>query len=168
MSIAQGFGNRAGWQSLAQGGSCTASGSSLVQGNGCYASANSFAQGFYCSAKNHSISNGKSNYANDCSQAFGNYNTITTSGMAIGTFNKTSSDVSFVIGNGTSNNARSDSFIIYHDGSVSAMGKISANGVELGAGVPQSAFDELKQSYDALSSLFATYSGQWLLPNQGE
>ena len=34
--------------------------------------------------------------------------------------------------------------------------------------VPQSAFDELKQSYDALSSLFATYSGQWLLPNEGE
>ena len=33
--------------------------------------------------------------------------------------------------------------------------------------VPQSAFDELKQSYDALSSLFATYSGQWLLPNEG-
>lgn len=37
-----------------------------------------------------------------------------------------------------------------------------------GGGVPQSAFDELKQSYDALSSLFATYSGQWLLPNEGE
>lgn len=35
------------------------------------------------------------------------------------------------------------------------------------SGVPQSAFDELKQSYDALSSLFATYSGQWLLPNEG-
>ena len=29
--------------------------------------------------------------------------------------------------------------------------------------VPQSAFDELKQSYDALSSLFATYSGQWVV-----
>lgn len=40
---------------------------------------------------------------------------------------------------------------------------VSANG----GGVPQSAFDELKQSYDALSSLFATYSGQWLLPNEG-
>jgi hypothetical protein len=36
-----------------------------------------------------------------------------------------------------------------------------------GGGVPQSAFDELKASYDALSSLFATYSGQWLLPNEG-
>lgn len=28
--------------------------------------------------------------------------------------------------------------------------------------VPLSSFNELKQSYDALSSLFATYSGQWL------
>ena len=37
-----------------------------------------------------------------------------------------------------------------------------------GGGVPQSAFDELKQSYDALSALFAQYSGQWLLPNEGE
>lgn len=33
--------------------------------------------------------------------------------------------------------------------------------------VPQSAFNELKQSYDALSSMLATYSGQWLLPNEG-
>lgn len=33
--------------------------------------------------------------------------------------------------------------------------------------VPTSAFNELKQSYDALSSLFSTYSGQWLLPNTG-
>ena len=33
--------------------------------------------------------------------------------------------------------------------------------------IQQSAFDELKASYDALSSLFATYSGKWLLPNEG-
>ena len=38
---------------------------------------------------------------------------------------------------------------------------------ELTGYVPQSAFDELKQSYDTLSGLFATYSGQWLLPNEG-
>ena len=43
----------------------------------------------------------------------------------------------------------------------------SAIGGLTGEFVPQSAFDELKQSYDALSSLFATYSGQWLLPNEG-
>ena len=45
-------------------------------------------------------------------------------------------------------------------------GSAIAGGVT-GEFVPQSAFDELKQSYDALSSLFATYSGQWLLPNEG-
>lgn len=33
--------------------------------------------------------------------------------------------------------------------------------------VDLSAYNELKTSYDALSSLFATYSGQWLLPNEG-
>ena len=41
-------------------------------------------------------------------------------------------------------------------------------GSAIGGGIPQSAFDELKQSYDALSALFAQYSGQWLLPNEGE
>ena len=41
-------------------------------------------------------------------------------------------------------------------------------GSAIGGGVPQSAFDELKQSYDALSALFATYSGKWLLPEEGE
>lgn len=45
-------------------------------------------------------------------------------------------------------------------------GSALAGGVT-GEFVPQSAFDELKASYDALSSLFATYSGQWLLPNEG-
>lgn len=53
--------------------------------------------------------------------------------------------------------------------------KISAiNGSALAGGggvtgefVPLSSFNELKQSYSALSSLFATYSGQWLLPNEG-
>lgn len=46
-------------------------------------------------------------------------------------------------------------------------GSALAGGTLTGEFVPQSAFDELKQSYDALSSLFATYSGQWLLPNEG-
>lgn len=36
-------------------------------------------------------------------------------------------------------------------------------GVDLSNYVVKSAFDELKSSYDALSSLFSTYSGQWLL-----
>ena len=42
-----------------------------------------------------------------------------------------------------------------------------AEGGVTGEFVPQSAFDELKASYDALSSMLATYSGQWLLPNEG-
>ena len=66
------------------------------------------------------------------SQAFGEQ-VVVSAGMAIGQCNKTSA-CSFVIGNGTSNTARSDIFVINYDGSVSAAGKISANGVELGAG----------------------------------
>lgn len=124
---------------------------------------------------NHARSNAAIGYSAHAygtgSQAFGEQ-VVVSGGMAIGKCNKTSA-CSFVIGNGTSNTARSDIFVINYDGSVSAAGKISANGVELGGGgvtgefVPQSAFDELKASYDALSSLFATYSGQWLLPNEG-
>ena len=53
-----------------------------------------------------------------------------------------------------------------YDADTSAITSIA--GSAIGGGVSQSAFDELKQSYDALSSLFATYSGQWLLPNEGE
>lgn len=50
-----------------------------------------------------------------------------------------------------------------------AIDYVSANvsGGVTGEFVPQSSFNELKQSYDALSSLFATFSGQWLLPNKG-
>lgn len=52
------------------------------------------------------------------------------------------------------------------DSATSAITAIA--GSAIGGGVSQSAFDELKQSYDALSALFAQYSGQWLLPNEGE
>lgn len=50
-----------------------------------------------------------------------------------------------------------------------AIDYVSANvgGGVTGEFVPLSSFNELKQSYDTLSSLFATYSGQWLLPNEG-
>ena len=58
-----------------------------------------------------------------------------------------------------------------YDSNTSAITAIAGSaiggGTLTGEFVPQSAFDELKQSYDALSSLFATYSGQWLLPNEG-
>ena len=55
-----------------------------------------------------------------------------------------------------------------YDADTSAITAIAGSAIGGGGGVPQSAFDELKQSYDALSALFATYSGQWLLPNEGE
>ena len=61
---------------------------------------------------------------------------------------------------------------IEYDADTSAITAIAGSAIGgggvTGEFVPQSAFDELKQSYDALSSLFATYSGQWLLPNEGE
>ena len=171
-SLAQGSTNSSNSFSLAQGSNNSANRYSLAQGQGNSAYIYSLAQGYHNSADNYSIAQGQWNYASNCSQAFGYYTSATNSGMAIGVFNKNTS-AAFVVGNGTWSN-HSDAFIIYRDGSVSAAGKISANGVELGAGggvtgdfVPQSAFDELKQSYDALSSLFATYSGQWLLPNEG-
>lgn len=59
---------------------------------------------------------------------------------------------------------------IEYDADTSAITAIAGSAIGggvTGEFVPQSAFDELKQSYDALSSLFATYSGQWLLPNEG-
>ena len=62
-----------------------------------------------------------------------------------------------------------DTYITYKDSNDSYSYDVSAEfgGGVTGEFVSQSAFDELKASYDALSSLFATYSGQWLLPNEG-
>ena len=70
-------------------------------------------------------------------QAFGRSLEI-SGGLAIGYYNATK-DAAFVIGDGTGNDDdtvvnRSDSFVIYRDGSVSAKGDISANGVKLGPG----------------------------------
>lgn len=60
---------------------------------------------------------------------------------------------------------------IEYDADTSAITAIAGSAIGgggvTGEFVPQSAFDELKQSYNALSSLFATYSGKWLLPNEG-
>lgn len=60
---------------------------------------------------------------------------------------------------------------IEYDADTSAITAIAGSAIGgggvTGEFVPQSAFDELKASYDSLSSLFATYSGKWLLPNEG-
>jgi len=131
-SFAQGERCSATYYSFAQGYSNSAYSTSLAQGitNSAYNA--SLAQGTDNTAYNASIAQGGDNYAANKSQAFGNGTKATNSGMAIGTYNKTYS-AAFVVGNGNFK-YRSDSFIIYHDGSVSAAGKISANGVELGAG----------------------------------
>ena len=90
----------------------------------------SLAQGLSNSAINNSIAQGLMNSASTYSQAFGYGNIVTNTGMAIGKYNKTSSDVSFVIGNGTSN-ARSDLFVIKQDGTVSSTGDIVTNNKSL-------------------------------------
>ena len=120
-------------------------GNSFCQGTSNTADGNSLAQGSTNYAKETSIAQGSVNSAINCSQAFGVGNVITDTGMAIGKYNKTSSDVSFVIGNGTNSN-RSDLFIIKHDGTVSSTGDFIVDG------------KSLSSVYDTVS----TNSGDWL------
>lgn len=162
-SFAQGSANRARYDSFAQGNRNSAFSQSLAQGHYNSADDGSFAQGKYNTAYSHSFAQGSMNYANNNAMAQGGDNTAkyfsqalgfglsiqgsrgheddtdyVSGGLAIGTYNQTSSNVAFVIGNGHSNGSedptRSDAFVIYPDGRVSAAGNISANGVELGAG----------------------------------
>lgn len=130
-SVKIGTNNSANSTGFAFGTYNTAAGWSFAQGAINYAELYSLSQGHYCIAYNHSISQGANNSAVVYSQAFGNHTTANNSGMAIGTYNKTTTGA-FVIGNGDSN-TYSDCFIIDHNGNVSAAGKISANGVELGS-----------------------------------
>ena len=143
-SFAQGYYNSASYGSLAQGEYNTARDNyamaqgyhnsaqnySLTQGRNNTATNNSLAQGGYNSAQNYSIVQGEYNTAKNYSQAFGGYTKATNSGMAIGSYNA-KEDGAFVVGNGTWQQ-RKDAFWIDHNGNVSAAGKISANGVELG------------------------------------
>lgn len=118
-NIVQGINNTVvGAQSMAQGISNTAANQS-------------FAQGLNNSAATASIAQGLNNTASNYSQSFGFGNIITNTGMAIGQYNKTSADTSFVIGNGTNANNRSDLFIIKHDGTVSSIGDIISDGKSL-------------------------------------
>lgn len=135
-SEALGSNNSAVSYSLALGGNCKASGNSLAQGNSPTAIDYSISQGSNTFASGYSQSFGGSNTAYDYSQTFGYGNAMSASGMAIGKYNKTSAGAAFVVGNGSGYqaSARSDAFVIFKDGSVSAAGKISAAGVELGGG----------------------------------
>lgn len=132
-----GIGNcsaNAGTESLCQGGNgVNANKQSFAQGWYAVAKTASLAQGYKVIAETNSIAQGRESTAKNCSQTFGVGLYSTNSGMAIGTYNNIST-ASFVVGNGYDSSNKSDIFVIYHDGSVSAAGKISANGVELGAG----------------------------------
>lgn len=125
--------NTATLNGFAQGGYNKAESYAFAQGLYNKANGYSIVQGQFCTASNESIAQGVGNSADNYSQAFGNHTKANNSGMTIGTYNNIST-AAFVIGNGSASTARSDCFIIDHNGNVSACGKISANGVELGAG----------------------------------
>ena len=158
-ALAQGYSNSAVYQSMAQGYMNTAYYDSFAQGFENSAFDNSMAQGLDNTAHKFGAAIGENNIAEEWSIALGQHNraynqsqafgfrTIASSTvidghnygmMAIGYCNNTSAGALFVAGNGyldeNSNIIRSDAFIIYPDGSVSAKGDISANGVKLGPG----------------------------------
>ena len=144
-SLAQGYENSAAHHSLAQGYENTASNYSFAQGTTNIALSYSLSQGVGNRAETYSIAQGQGNRAFANSQAFG-LSTIASGSsidghhygmMSIGSYNATSAGALFVIGNGYSQDAvahRSDAFIVYKDGHVSAAGDIWANGVKLGSG----------------------------------
>ena len=119
---------------MAQGYEVSARQCAFAQGAQTTADFCSLAQGGHCSAWSASIAQGEYNTASLYSQAFGEFLRADDHTMAIGKYNERSANTPFVIGNGSANNARSDLFFINSTGGVSAAGKISANGVELGPG----------------------------------
>lgn len=144
-AFAQGILNRAYYDSLAQGHKNSAVEQSFAQGLENTAYHYSFAQGYDNIAYFQSFTQGANNIASDYSQAIGH--NLIASGFkvddydyglfAIGGYNATTSNALFVIGNGNSYNgtpSRSDAFVVYQDGHVSAAGDIWANGIKLGSG----------------------------------
>ena len=134
-SIAVGNGVRAHNRSIAVGSHSTfADSNALSIGAYCLASGTgSVAIGYENSAYNIMVEGTRGQTVGG--QAFGEGLEI-SGGLAIGYYNATK-DAAFVIGNGTGSNSeitRSDLFVIYRDGHVSAAGDIWANGVKLGAG----------------------------------
>ena len=133
VSFAQGQDSSASYYSFAQGiDGNKAYYASFAQGQNNKAELDSFAQGIGNYASGHSIAQGNYNSASKYSQAFGNRTIADNNGIAIGVCNNITS-AAFVIGNGTSDTARSDCFIIDHEGNVSAGGDIQSNGISLSA-----------------------------------
>ncbi len=170
-SFGQGEQNDAVAFSFAQGNQNTALTISFAQGSANYARGDSFAQGSGCKADQKSIAQGADCSAIDSAQAFGVGVVARTGMMAIGSYNNKTAYASFVIGNGTANDARSDIFYIDKNGNVSAAGKISANGVELGpgggggyTGNVQEALDEVYSNSGNWNSVYnhvSTASASW-------
>lgn len=156
-SIAQGSGNSAFSNSQAFGELNSATAMSFAAGSANTAVNTAFVHGIGNSAKTHSVAIGELNTAYNYGYILGSANSAVMTGVAlgdrntaawggyalgsdlaiqggvaVGSKNKISADAAFVVGNGVS--VRSDAFVIYKDGRVSAAGKMSANGVELGAG----------------------------------
>jgi hypothetical protein len=126
-SFTQGEYCKGNTKGLAQGSSATANTNSFSQGERTYAVNGSLAQGLGVSATQYSIAQGSNVSATNNAQAFGEGIRI-SAGMAIGKYNDTTSGALFVIGNGTSDANRSDAFIIYPNGGISATGNVSATG----------------------------------------
>lgn len=156
-SIAQGSGNSAFSNSQAFGELNSATAMSFAAGSANTAVNTAFVHGIGNSAKTHAVAIGELNTAYNYGYILGSANSAVMTGVAlgdrntaawggyalgsdlaiqggvaVGSKNKISADAAFVVGNGVS--VRSDAFVIYKDGRVSAAGKMSANGVELGAG----------------------------------
>lgn len=176
-SLAQGYKNSAVQRSLAQGITNTASGYSFAQGIDNIAIKYSLSQGAENRAETYSIAQGQGNRAFENSQAFG-LSTIASGSsidghhygmMSIGSYNATTAGALFVIGNGYSENStdyRSDAFIVYKDGHVSAAGDIWANGVKLGAGGGGGIVGPTGTGSEDKYWLYSTYTGNsWIEAN---
>lgn len=173
-SIIQGNLGTAHSGSIAQGYDNFASGYSFAQGCSNTSISGSIAQGYQSYASGYSIAQGRNNIAQHGSQAFGLNTFANYYGMAIGKYNKIST-AAFVVGDGTST-TKKDTFIINHNGSVSAAGNISANGIKLGVtgdgqGAATTVYNNSAnwiRSYDTVNSNSSFWGGQSIQISAGE
>ena len=124
-SFAQGYGNGASSNSFAQGDGNVASSNSLAQGQYNKASSYSFAQGEFNSASSYSFAQGERNRASSYSFVQGQHNSANNTAAVFGQYNlhgngstTTGDSAAFVIGDGTSNNARHDLMLVTKNGEI--------------------------------------------------
>lgn len=167
--MAQGINANANENSFAQGYDVTATTAAFAQGSTVKSNYYSISQGIKTSAQYYSIAQGYATSADDYSQSFGLGTKMLHSGMAIGTYNK-SDNIPFVIGNGTSDNNRSDLYWIDHDGNVSAKGNVSATNFYINGTPLSNNFIPLNQVFTAAGSNFSqtfNYTGFKLSAGDG-